>query len=51
MENSVILENCHICRIERVVDSLIGKGVKLVKPDQRSKGIRLFVGDDDRIEL
>ena len=51
VENSVILENCHIYRIERVVDSLIGKGVELVKKEGEFKAIRLFIGDDDRIEL
>ncbi len=51
IEHSVILENCHICRIERLADSLIGKGVELKKADERFKAVKLFVGDDARLEL
>ena len=51
IEHSVILENCHIYRIERLEDSLIGKGVELKKADERFKAVKLFVGDDARLEL
>jgi glucose-1-phosphate thymidylyltransferase len=51
IEHSVILENCHIYRIERLEDSLIGKGVELRKADERFKAMKLFVGDDARLEL
>jgi len=51
IENSVILENCRICRIERLEDSLIGRGVELVRSDQPFKALKLFVGDDARVEL
>jgi len=36
-EHSVILENCHILRIERLADSVIGRG---------TEAVRLLIGDD-----
>ena len=51
VEHSVILENSHIYQIERRGDSLIGKGVEPKKVDERFKGVRLFVGDDAKLEL
>ena len=51
IEHSVVLDNCHIYRIERLEDSLIGKGVELKKSDERFKAVKLFVGDDARLEL
>lgn len=51
VEHSVILESTHIYRIERLEDSLIGQGVELKKADEISKAVKLFVGDDARIEL
>ena len=51
IEHSVILENSHIYRIERLEDSVVGSGVELQKADERFRAIKLFVGDDARIEL
>ncbi len=51
VEHSVILENCHIFNIERLADSIIGKGTKVVKQKQNFKVVKLFVGDDARLEL
>lgn len=51
VEHSVILENCHIYGIERLEDSLLGNRVELKKGEGRSKAIRLFVGDDAKVEL
>ena len=51
VEHSVILEGTHIYRIERLEDSLIGQGVEIRKVEDRSKAVRLFVGDDAKIEL
>ena len=51
IEHSVILENSHIYRIERLEDSIIGSGVELQKADERFRAVKLFVGDDARIEL
>jgi len=51
VENSVILENCHIANIERLVKSIIGERTEMLKQGDISKGVRLFVGDDAKIEL
>ncbi len=51
VQHSVIMENSRIYKIERLEDSLIGKGVELKKADDRFKGVRLFVGCDSRLEL
>jgi len=51
VEHSVILENCHILKIRRLADSVIGRNTNVVKQEQNFKATRLFVGDDARVEL
>jgi glucose-1-phosphate thymidylyltransferase len=51
IEHSVILENCYVSGIERLTDSVIGKGTKVIKQEQNFKAVRLFIGDDARVEL
>lgn len=51
VEHSVILENCRICGIERMADSLIGKGAEVIKGKRTFNAVRFFIGDDARIEL
>jgi glucose-1-phosphate thymidylyltransferase len=51
IEHSVTLENCHILKIERLADSVIGKGTEVVKGGQNFKAVRLFIGDDAKVEL
>ena len=51
IEHSVILEDCCIFNIERLADSLIGKGTKVIKQEQNFEVVRLFVGDDAEVEL
>ena len=51
IEHSVILENCHIRNIERLTDSLIGKEVELTKGEQKFMRVRLFVGDEAKVDL
>ena len=51
IEHSVILEGCHISNVEHLIDSIIGKGVEVIKREQVSKGLRFFLGDDARVEL
>jgi len=51
IEHSVILEGCHIFNIERLADSIIGKGTKVTKQKQGLKALKLFLGDDARVEL
>ena len=49
--HSVILENCRLNGIKRLVDSLIGRNTEVLIGESESKGMSLFVGDDARIKL
>lgn len=51
IEHSVILENCRIQNIERLIDSIVGRGTQVMAHRNRSKAVRLFVGDDAKVEL
>jgi glucose-1-phosphate thymidylyltransferase len=51
IEHSVILENCRISGIERLADSVIGRSTEVMKGGQNLKAVRLFVGDDAKVEL
>jgi glucose-1-phosphate thymidylyltransferase len=51
VEHSVILENCHVSGVERMADSIIGKNTEVIKEGQNFKAVRLFIGDDARVEL
>ncbi len=51
VEHSVILENCRIYHIERLADSLIGKGAEVKKQPEGFRAIKLFLGDDAKAEL
>jgi glucose-1-phosphate thymidylyltransferase len=51
IERSVILDNTHVCHIERLENSLIGRRVELKKADESSKAVKLFIGDDAKLEL
>ena len=51
IEHSVIMADSYICGIERLEDSLIGKGVQVKRCSDGFKAVRLFIGDDARIEL
>ena len=51
IEHSVILENCRISGIERLADSVIGRSTEVIKGGQDFKAVRLFVGDDAKVEL
>jgi glucose-1-phosphate thymidylyltransferase len=51
VDYSVILDDCRIYGIERLEDSLLGRGVELVKGNNGFKALKVFVGDDARIEL
>jgi glucose-1-phosphate thymidylyltransferase len=51
IEHSVILEDCHICRIERLGDSLIGREVEVSKSDGQFRAMRLLAGDNAKLEL
>lgn len=51
IEHSVVLNNATLTGIERLEDSLIGKGTKVIKKDTHHKALRLMVGDDSTIEV
>ena len=51
LEHSVIMEGCHIDRVERLADSLIGRNSKVTKQEGHLKSKKLFVGDNADIEL
>jgi len=51
VEHSVILENCRLYGIKRLVDSLIGRSTEVLMGEHKSKGMSLFVGDGVRIKL
>jgi glucose-1-phosphate thymidylyltransferase len=51
IEHSVVLEDCRIFNIERLADSIVGKGTEVIKHEHAFKALRLFLGDDARVEL
>lgn len=51
IEHSVILDNCHIYGVERLTDSLIGNRVELTRHEMGFNALKLFIGDDAKIEL
>ncbi len=51
VEHSVILESCFISNIERLADSIIGRGAEVTRRDNVHKATRLFIGDDGKVEL
>lgn len=51
IEHSVILNYAVLSGIDRLEDSLIGKGTRVVKKNTHHKALRLMVGDDSTIEV
>jgi glucose-1-phosphate thymidylyltransferase len=51
IEHSLVLENCLITNIERIEDSIIGRNSEVKKRTDNFKAIRIFIGDDARVEL
>lgn len=51
IERSVILEGCSISNIGRLEDSVIGKCSKIIGLKRNSKAVRLFIGDNEIVEL
>jgi len=51
IEHSVILGDCRISGIERLADSVVGRSTEVTKGGQNLKAVRLFVGDDAKVEL
>ena len=52
MENTIIMEGAHIDCGRRIIDSLIGRKVKILSSDQKPpKGHRLILGDMATVTL
>lgn len=51
VECSIIMEHCHLSKVGHLVDSVLGKRVKLFGQGQQAKSIGLFLGDDAKVEL
>jgi len=51
IERSVILGDTYVFHIERLQDSLIGRRVELKKTDETRRAVKLFIGDDAKLEL
>jgi len=51
LEHLVVLEEACIENVDRLEDSLIGKGSRVVKTNQSHHAYRLLVGDDSVVEL
>jgi glucose-1-phosphate thymidylyltransferase len=51
LEHSVILENCQILKIKHLADSVIGRNTVLAGQGKSPEKIRLFIGDDCKVEL
>ena len=51
IEDSVILDSCTIQNSERIVDSLIGRGVNIYKRNSFPKGKRLVIGDYSEVSF
>lgn len=51
IEDSVILEGCEIRNAGRILESLIGRGVKILKSDNHPIGRKLVIGDNSQLVL
>jgi glucose-1-phosphate thymidylyltransferase len=51
IEYSVVLENSSITNIERISDSVIGRGSVIKKKGSAIAAVKIFVGDDTSLEL
>jgi glucose-1-phosphate thymidylyltransferase len=51
VEHCVILENATIDHIDRLEDSLVGKGSRVMKSQGKSHAYRLLIGDDSEVLL
>ncbi len=51
IEDSVVLNGCKICHAGRIVDSLIGKEVTIVKHNGPTQGRRFVIGDNSEVHI
>ncbi len=51
LEHCVLMENCEVTQIDRLEDSLLGRGAKVVKNTKKHHAHRLSIGDDSVVEF
>jgi glucose-1-phosphate thymidylyltransferase len=51
IEHSVVCENCRIQGVHRMSDSLLGRGVEVMRSGLRPRATRLLLGDDSSVDL
>ena len=51
IEHSVILDGCHIRGVDRMADSIMGRGCKVMYRQNGFRQKKLFLGDDAIVEL
>jgi glucose-1-phosphate thymidylyltransferase len=51
IENSIVLDGSHIVHGGKIIESLIGKEVKISRKNSLPKGKKLIIGDNSEIEL
>ena len=51
IEHSVILEGCELRDIQRVEDSLLGRGARVCRAGDNRRALRMFLGDDAQLVI
>jgi len=51
VERSIIMADCRLSKAGHLVDSVLGKRVELLGQERQPESVRLFLGDDARMEL
>ena len=51
VEDSIVMDGTRIENCGRIVDSLIGKDVKVTKNSKLPEGYKLIIGDNSEVEL
>jgi len=51
LEHCVLLENCEVNHLDRLEDSLLGRGAKIMKNQKKHHAYRLSIGDDSTVEF
>ncbi len=51
IEHSVILDDTRIITVERLEDSLIGRGARVMTGNHHHRALRLMIGDDSTVEI